>query len=80
MIGFGTKRGSILRYYINKGYSPEEALALANPTTSKPNNSRGRRWFKKGVQVQTVPDKWLQCGTTASVFRNKVRFVKPGKK
>lgn len=69
----------VLQYYINKGYTREQALMLANPAPSKPSNSRARRWFKPGVAVQTVPDKTLQTATHARVMR-KIVYFEPKKR
>lgn len=64
----------MLQYYINKGYTRDEALTLANPPTSKPSRCRARWWFKPGIPVQTVPDKMLQTATHALVMRKVVYF------
>lgn len=69
----------MLSYYVYLGYSMEEARKLANPSTSKPDNCRARRWFKPGVPVETVPDRMLQSGTRAQVTRRIVRFIPKGK-
>lgn len=70
----------MLQYYINKGHTRDEAQALANPPTSKPNRCRARWWFKPGVPVQTVPDRMLQSGTHAQVMRKVIYFVPKGKR
>lgn len=67
----------ILAYYVNLGYSVEDARALANPPVSRPNRCRARWWFKPGRTVQNVPDKLLQQGTRAKVGRKPVYFEPP---